>query len=547
MHPRLYKGLTSSNGLCSVAVAIFWRDLCLAFRRPRNNKVPANPHSLEDAPNLVVLMWSSLIKASLQSSSFSSPPWIELALPYILELQYSIKHTMNPSRAPPMASAYLTCFTTHVLHSGRITTLPAQLAPLAAWLSAPDQIAWGESINEVLLARVKPVYLQAGLTIAASACHQLQHGQSRLCCCSVPADHADYTSGRDFTEYNWAGEQVMTYFLTGLLVHHLCLPSRKLMILQRDAAVAAAAAKAAAEGAAAAEEGAFAVAEGAGPDARAKEEHAGGQHAMAELIRTSAVEREPADVQVSGVHSAGREPASAGSGVAGAAPPPGAEGAQLAAEGIGEIVENAARAGGVGEGEEHYGGRGAAAAGRGEGAAAAGGGGGRRGGRAAPIGARGTGAGATAAAVTEGIITTAAAPAAAAAGGGAGEGGAAAAEGKRGKAATSEGAAAVAGGTGQRPDAAAQAWTQSSAATSIPSAGSSKHKAVGGFSAGLLWLACAFHAESLGETLAEYHAEDPTGSDNVDYVVLKVLVELLLLQTGVTGGPSLDTATQVMP
>ena len=70
---------------------------------------------------------------------------------------------------------------------------------------------------------------------------------------------------------------------------------------------------------------------------------------------------------------------------------------------------------------------------------------------------------------------------------------------------------------------------------------------MGGFSAGLLWLACAFHAESLGETLDEYHAEDPTGSDNVDYVVLKVLVELLLLQTGVTGGPSLDTATQVTP
>ena len=343
-----------------------------------------------------------------------------------------------------MASAYLTCFTAHVLHSSPITTLPA-------WLSAPDQNAWGKSINEMLLARVKPVYLQAGLTIAASACHQLQHGRSQLCCCSVSADHADYTSGRDFTEYNWPGEQVMTYFLKGLLVHHVSMPSRKLMALQGDAAVAAAAAEAAAE------EEAFAAAESAGAGARAKEERAGGGHATAEPVGTSAGEHGTADVQVRGVHSAGREPASPGSGVAGAAPPPAAGGALLAAEGIGGEVENAARAAGVGEGEGSYGGaRGGAAAGgeteegaagRGEGAAAVGGGGGRRRGGAAPLGTRGTAAGSATAAVAGGVITTAAA--AAAAKGGAGEGGAAGAEGKGGKAAMSEGAAAVAVGTGQ--------------------------------------------------------------------------------------------------
>ena len=113
----------------------------------------------------------------------------------------------------------------------------------------------------------------------------------------------------------------------------------------------------------------------------------------------------------------------------------------------------------------------------------------------------------------------------------------AAAEGK------GEEAAAVAGVTGHRPDVAAQAWTQSSASTL--SAPSSQHEAVGEFKSGVLWLASADHAEFLGEPLAEYDADDPLGYGNVDYMVLKVLVELLLLQTGVTGGPSTDTAPQV--
>ena len=421
----------------------------------------------------------------------------------------------------------------------------------------------------LLLMRFDVVYLQAGLMIAAWGCHRLQEGQSRLCGCSVPGDHADYMSGKDLTEYDRAGEHVVTGFLSdfisALLLHHVCTPTKKLMVLQGDTDPKEQAA-AAAEGAATAEaaaKAALADAVAAGPEARAKEGLSGsgcsiqGEAAIAELLGTSVGERGPADVQVWGVHSAGRGPASAGLGLAGAALPPAAGGALLAAERVGERGGNTARTeiegrgnsgggGGAAAGGEGAGGvaasggkAGVAAAGRGLEAAAAGGGGG--GGRAAAAAAgadpAAAGIGKTGTEVpsegTGGTLTTAAA-----AGCEAGEGGVLAAEGAGGETTASGGAAAVAGVTG--PDAAAEAGTKSSAG------GSSQQEAVGEFSAGVLWLASADHAEVLGETLVEYHAENPLEYENVHYMVLKVLVELLLLQTGVTKGPSLDTAAQVI-
>ena len=564
MHPRLHERLTSSYCLCSADIAIFWRDLALAFKRTRNKKLLATQQSLKDAPSMVTTMWSSLTKASLQSSSFSSPPWIELALPYILGLQNTIVDGLDRGyMATSVTSAYLTCFTTHLHHSSHFNTLPARLAPLESWLRAPEQNAWDKSIQGMLLKSYYAPYIHTGLLIAAWRGHQLHDGQSRLCCCSVPADHADFTSGNDFTEYNWAGEHLHS-IVTGLLVHHVCVPSMKLVALQGDTAVAAAAV--AAEGAAAAEEeakAAFAAAVAAGAEAMAEEEHAGSGHSMphetAELVGTSARERGPADVQVRGVHSAGRGPALAGSGPAaapaaraGAALQPAAGGALLAAEGVGERGGSAARAVRVGEGGDGGGGGGAAAgveeggrvaaaggdaeaalAERGRGAVASGGGGGGR--EAAAAWKEGT-AGAEAMAEGKGeTITTAAA-----AQGEGGEGGVAAAEGEQAEAAVFAGAAAVAG----RSDAAAQGRTHSPA--DILSAGSSQREAVGEFNAGVLWLASADHAEAFGESLVGFHEEDPLGHDSVEYMELKLLLELLLVETGVTGGPSLGTATQVM-
>ena len=471
---------------------------------------------------MLISVWTSLTKAPLR---FSSPPWIELALPDILELQSTIVRHLDPcDMAPSVACAYLTCFTTHLQHSSRFTTLPAQLVPLVLWLRAPEQNAWVEGIQKMLLKSFDAGYLQAGLMIAASGCHQLQKGQSPLCCCSVLADHADYTSGKDLTHSNWAREHAVTDFLSALLVYHVCMPSMRLMSLQGEGAFAAAAAEAAATAAAEEEaKAASAAAVAAGAVARSKEEHAGSSHSMehgiADLVGTSAGERGPGDVQVR--CTARKELSLGGWGHSGAAPTPAAGGALLAVEKVGESGGNAARAAEVGEGE----GSGA------EGGAAAGGGGG---GIAAGADATAAGSGDTGTeAPAEGTgwtLTTAAAAAAT----GCGAGGGGAAEGLR-----RETTAAVAGVTGGKPAAAAQAWSASSAA------GSSQQEAVGDFGKGLLWLATANHAESLGETLAEYHAEDPVGYENVHYVVLKVLVELLLLQTGVERGPSLDTDPQV--
>ena len=530
MHPRFQERLTSSNALCSADIPIFWRDLCLACKRTLNKKVHA-----DQVPKAVVTMWTSLSEASLYSSSFSSPPWIELALPYIFKLQDATQHTLNPGcMAVSVTSAYLTCFTTNHPHSSHFTTLPGRLLPLVAWLGKPEQIAWVESIHLLLLRHFDELYLQAGLIIAAWGCHQLQEGQSRLCCCSVPADHADYTSGRDLSEYDRAGEHAVTgflsHFISALLLHHVCMPSKKLMVLQADIdseeeeAVAEAAAKAA-----------LAAEVVAGTEARDTEGHSGsgcstqGEAAAVELLGTSAGEMGPADVQVRGVCRARRGPISAGMELAGAAPAAG--GSLLATEGVGERGGNPARIGEArgtsgGEGGAAAGGRGGGASGGtagvvaagrrvGEAVAAAGGLGG--GGRAAAAGSELTGTEA-ASEGTGGISTTPAT-----AGCGAGGGGV---------------VAAVAGVMGPGP--AAKAHSASSAA------GSNQHEAVGEFSAGVLWLGSADHTEVLGGTLAEYHAEDPVGYENVHYMVLKVLVELLLLQTGVTGGPSLDTAAQVI-
>ena len=515
------------NDPSSVDIAIFWRDLCQTFERSRNKKVPTRQQLEGDIPKLVVMMWTSLIKASLYSISFSSPPWIQLAFPYILELQNNIQHTLNPGcMALSVARAFLTCVAINgPCDSSRFTSLPAQLAPLAAWLKAPEQSTWSESIHSLLMNGFDPVYLQAGLMIAVWGCYQLQEGQSRLCCCSVPADHADYTSFRDITEYSCAGEHVVRDFLSALFVYQVSLPSMELMILQGGAAFAAAERKVAAlEEAAEAVEAALAAASAAlaAAEARVKEKHAGSSHRMecgtAELLGTPAGERGPADVQVRGVHRAQRQPALPGSGLAGAAPTPPAEGAGGSQ---GDVARVAGEGGGSGDGGGGAGGEGGrAAGGGGEGSSAA-----------------GTQAASQAAAEGKGGPKTTAA-----AGEGAGSG-EEAAQGRGGDAATLEGAAAVGGVTGRRSDATAQALTPSSA--DIPSTSSSQHEAVGELSAGVLWLAFADHAEIWSEPLAEYHAEKPVGYENVHYMVLKVLVELLLLQTGATGGPSFDTAPQV--
>ena len=406
---QTHKSLITFCALCSVDIPIFWRDLCLTLKRTRSKRVLGSQHPVGDAPRMVVWMWTSLTRASLQ---YSGPPWIELALPYILELQDTMVRSRNPgSMAPSVASAYLTCYTTNgPQKSSRFTTIPAQLAPLVAWLRAPEQHAWGESIYRMLLRRFDAAYLQAGLVIATWGYHQLQDGRSRLCCCSVPADHAEYLQVRspdnDLTKYDWVGQQGVTDFLSALLLHRVSLPSVRLVILQGRAVLGAAAAEAAAAEAAAAEEeeaeAAFVAAVAAGAEAGAKAELVGRGHSMepgtAELVGISAGEMGSADVQLRRVRRVRGEPASPGSERAGAAPAPAAGGTQLAAEGVGESQQDAARVG--------------------EGAGCSDGGGGGGGGRAAAVQGKGVTAAETqAAAEGEGGTETTVA-----AGGGAGEG-----------------------------------------------------------------------------------------------------------------------------
>ena len=458
-------------------------------------------------------MQASLELSSSSNSSGGGAPWIELALPYILELQ---EDAAFGGLAPHFTSAYLTCCTTEVEHSRCFTTFPGHLAPLAEWRALPEQDSWNESIQAMLFYHFDAIFLQVGLMITAWRCYELCNGRSRLCGCTVPPDHEGYTAGKKFAGNAWpAWECLVGEFTTALMLHQVFVPFRKFVLWEKENAAAATAGEAApAEGAAAteaADKAAFVAAMGAAPAAMGA--------APAELVGTSAGERDPGDVRFRGICSAGRGPAATeGLGLAGAAPPPpaaaGVEGEQedsiAAARGGGGGAAAAEREAGRGRGgstaaaataSEGGGGGPAALEGAGErgtgGSMAVGGGGG--GAAAACVVAAGAGETATQAAEAGRDRT-------ATAGGKAGTA-AEVAQGEGGTAVAAEGAAAGAGVRGRCAYEAAQAKIQDPAASSTLD--SSQQQALGEFQAGVLWLATVDYAEAWGETLTAYNAEKP--------------------------------------